>query len=362
MKYSLDQVVEKLQLLVNRMREHENAVDEVTHEVLKLDEQMMHKEVCQELSLSITDFSKRLTNHPRGQLILCLAAENQELEQLQSENLTLFDSLNEHRVALDIVMSKYRKQVSKLMRTNQIEDLIRSNYSSLNSQKNPLGTVSNALQTNKSTGLDSTISAASGTAQPVSGSAQTTAAKPGNSAIRNLMPEASAPNSRMVNEQLAALAALAMDISDQGDAYATELEEELHRLRSENAGLREMLGISSTYSNEVGAVARSEDGAANKSSSTEPVAAQRTGTLPGPPNRLPNSNSDNWPFENPVDRSAGMSHFLNALKAHSFFPEEFVSSPEEEEDEEDALTVEENSEELEVDIGRDTHMPNRTPE
>lgn len=66
---------------------------------------------CQEISLNITDFSKRLNNHPRGQLILCLAAENKELEQLRSENSTLLESLSEHQAALDIIMTKYRGQV-----------------------------------------------------------------------------------------------------------------------------------------------------------------------------------------------------------------------------------------------------------
>lgn len=45
MKYSLDQIVDKLQLLVHRMREHEDTVDKVTHEVVKLETQMMNKDV-----------------------------------------------------------------------------------------------------------------------------------------------------------------------------------------------------------------------------------------------------------------------------------------------------------------------------
>lgn len=343
--------MDKLQLLVNRMREHEDTVDKVIHEVVKLETQMMNKDVCQEISLNITDFSKRLNNHPRGQLILCLAAENKELEQLRSENSTLLESLSEHQAALDIIMTKYRGQMSKLMRTNQVEDMIRSNCSSLSSLKNNPVDASGSSQT-----ADGPSSAAGcvGTAQPVDG-LNRVAGRSANPAILSLIESASSSDPKLVNEKMATLAALALDISDQGDAYATELEGELHRLRSENAGLREMLAISSSFSNEIG-IARPEEGKSS-SSSTEASAASRTGALSGPPHRLTTSDPDNWPFENSVDRSGGVSNFLNALKSHPFFPGEFVSSPEEDDDEEDAMTVGENSEELEVDIGRDTHIP-----
>ncbi|OON19187.1 hypothetical protein X801_04950 [Opisthorchis viverrini] len=43
------------------------------------------------------------------------------------------------------------------------------------------------------------------------------------------------------------LTSLARDICDQGDAYSAQLQTELHRLRSENAGLREVLMISSDF-------------------------------------------------------------------------------------------------------------------
>ncbi|THD23707.1 putative Cleavage and polyadenylation specificity factor [Fasciola hepatica] len=356
MKCSLDQIVDKLQLLVNRMREHENAVDKVTTEVIKLETRMSNQNVSKEASLSITDFSKRLSMHPRGQLILCLAAENKELEELRSENCTLLSSLMEHQAALDIIMSKYRGQISKLMRTNEVEDMIRNSFSSLTSLKNHSTDASEAPRF-----TDNLTTVANGvvTAQPVDGLERLTG-RSMNPAIRRLIASTSATNPRLVNEKLATLAALALDISDQGDAYATELEGELHRLRSENAGLREMLAISSSFSNEVG-ITRPED-RKSSSSSTEASATNRTGAPPGPPHRPTNSDPDNWPFENPTDRSGGVSHFLNALKAHPFFPEEFVSSPEEDDDEEDAMTVGENNEELEVDIGRDTHMPKYSSE
>lgn len=63
--------------------------------------------------MSYNEFSSRVSqNGVKNQLILCLAAENKQLEQLRIENKTLRNSLEEHEAALDMIMVKYRDQVS----------------------------------------------------------------------------------------------------------------------------------------------------------------------------------------------------------------------------------------------------------
>ena len=54
---------------------------------------------------------KRAEKNPRKQLIVCLAAENKQLEQLKMQNRTLETSLQEHELTLEMIMSKYREQV-----------------------------------------------------------------------------------------------------------------------------------------------------------------------------------------------------------------------------------------------------------
>ncbi len=58
------------------------------------------------------EIASRADKNPRKQLILCLAAENKQLEQLKVQNKTLETSLEEHQLTLEMIMSKYREQVN----------------------------------------------------------------------------------------------------------------------------------------------------------------------------------------------------------------------------------------------------------
>lgn len=68
----------------------------------------------QEETLEYEEIAKRAEKNPRKQLILCLAAENKQLEQLKMQNRTLETSLEEHELTLEMIMSKYREQVCTL--------------------------------------------------------------------------------------------------------------------------------------------------------------------------------------------------------------------------------------------------------
>jgi hypothetical protein len=50
-----------------------------------------------------------------------LKQENSKIRELQQENQELRQSLDEHQSALELIMSKYREQVSKLVKANNIE-------------------------------------------------------------------------------------------------------------------------------------------------------------------------------------------------------------------------------------------------
>ena len=56
--------------------------------------------------------------HPRSNLILAIQRESKQLQALERENRDLRITLNDYANALELIMSKYRQQVSQLIQSN----------------------------------------------------------------------------------------------------------------------------------------------------------------------------------------------------------------------------------------------------
>ena len=54
-------------------------------------------------------------NRPRAQLVLGIQQENRHIRTLQQENKELRAALEEHQNALELIMSKYRQHVTRLV-------------------------------------------------------------------------------------------------------------------------------------------------------------------------------------------------------------------------------------------------------
>ncbi|KAG5447797.1 Circulating cathodic antigen [Clonorchis sinensis] len=231
MNCTVDGITEEVCRLVSKLEKRDLSLDALRESILEIQAPFAVQHRCQEDSLTFEELSKRVESHPRGWLILCLAAENKELEQLQAENRTLLDSLDKHQSALDLIMKKYRLQVSQLMQTNRMEKLISTNGSRLeNIAKGSTGTLHL-----KSDGIFSDERLVR--AEPISNRGH----KGGEGSSTTELTTA------MLNARVSTLASMARDVCNSGDLYTTQLEAELHRLRSENAGLRELLTISSDF-------------------------------------------------------------------------------------------------------------------
>ena len=50
-----------------------------------------------------------------------LLQENNQIRELQQENRELRNSLEEHQSAIELIMSKYREQVARLMMANKLD-------------------------------------------------------------------------------------------------------------------------------------------------------------------------------------------------------------------------------------------------
>ncbi|EUB58146.1 Circulating cathodic antigen [Echinococcus granulosus] len=206
MKPTVDKVLKDVQLLSKRMRTREAFADELLNKVGALQSQLESMRVFQEETLEYEDIAKRAEKNPRKQLILCLAAENKQLEQLKMQNRTLETSLEEHELTLEMIMSKYREQISNLMRTNETERR-----------------------------MDHRNVSSNGVASQTDGE-------------RNQVDADTLGTPVATDERLAVMAAIAKEVAEQSEAYSAELEAELHRLNAENQALRELLAIETANS------------------------------------------------------------------------------------------------------------------
>ncbi|KAL5109556.1 Circulating cathodic antigen [Taenia crassiceps] len=206
MKPTVDKVLKDVQLLSKRMRSREAFADDLLNKVGALQSQLESMRVFQEETLEYEDIAKRAEKNPRKQLILCLAAENKQLEQLKMQNRTLETSLEEHELTLEMIMSKYREQISNLMRTNETERRMSHRTTS-----------------------------SSGVASQTDG-------------VRNRVDAGKPGTTVTADERLVVMAAIAKEVAEQSEAYSTELETELHRLNAENQALRELLAIETANS------------------------------------------------------------------------------------------------------------------
>ncbi|KAF7233134.1 hypothetical protein EG68_11257 [Paragonimus skrjabini miyazakii] len=328
MKVTLDKAIEDVQLLISRLKTRESTADSMREKIADVKSQLLGMRQYQEEVLTFDSLSSRLADHRRGPLILCLAAENKQMEQLRIENQTLCNSLDEHQTALDLIMNKYRGQVSKLMQTNRLETLM--NHTSSASTYPRSGRVTSGSLLNS--GLV--------TARLVSGS---DTGQTGSESLSQTVADS------LYADQISTLAAMAQDVCDRGDAYATELEAELHRLRAENAGLREMLMISSSY-----AIDQTENLPAMPTSNPDSTASSLDNmnrptanhALSGTSDHFESAGSASSPLRRERDMSEFFTHSQAILSKYSGgIGEQFTDdsrrnrSGEEEEVEEDAMTL-----------------------
>ncbi|KAL7061221.1 hypothetical protein AAHC03_09688 [Spirometra sp. Aus1] len=186
------------------MRAREQTADELLSKATELNLQLEAMRQYREESLEYAEIAKRAEKSPRRPLVLCLAAENKQLEQLKMQNRTLEKSLSEHQSALEMIMTKYREQISQLMRTSVVEK---------------------ALQ-EKESAVSAVVTASSDRVKD----------HPSSNGVRQAKA--------LTEERLLMMAAIAQEVAEQSDRYSAELETELQRLETENAGLRDLLAIS----------------------------------------------------------------------------------------------------------------------
>merc|ERR1712242_297054 len=111
---SVAQLLVDAKRLAGRLREHDDSANRVVsnaQETLKAVAEMKnYKEDIE----SLNDIANQ---RPRPQLVLGIQQENRHIRALQQENKELRAALEEHQNALELIMSKYRNHVTRLVNT-----------------------------------------------------------------------------------------------------------------------------------------------------------------------------------------------------------------------------------------------------
>ncbi|XP_063960690.1 FGFR1 oncogene partner 2 homolog [Lytechinus pictus] len=187
MTLSIDQVLCDARRLVERLKEHDSAADHLIQETTTLNKKI---EVMKEYQEEIEEMNNIARHRPRSALILGIQQENRQIRELQKENQELRVALEEHQSALDLIMSSYRDQVSRLVNANQAErDNMIANKKTMEFEQDPAV-----------------------------------------SSVEKII-------------EMAAVMQRAIDVDEQS---SYDVEETLARLQMENRGLRELLQISRT--------------------------------------------------------------------------------------------------------------------
>jgi len=111
----LQQVLTDARKLANRLREHDSSAESLLSQA-----QGMFKQVegMKEYSEEMNKLNEAANNRPRSALIHSIQQENRHIRELQQENKELRLALEEHQNVMELIMSKYRQQVAKLVTVN----------------------------------------------------------------------------------------------------------------------------------------------------------------------------------------------------------------------------------------------------
>ncbi|NXP40315.1 SIKE1 protein, partial [Leiothrix lutea] len=123
MSCTIDKILTDARTLLERLKEHDTAAESLIDQSA-----VLHRRVAamREAGAGCADQAPGPAAEPpdpsRLRPHVVLAQENTQIRDLQQENRELWVSLEEHQDALELIMSKYRKQMLQLLEGRKRED------------------------------------------------------------------------------------------------------------------------------------------------------------------------------------------------------------------------------------------------
>lgn len=119
MTCTLENVLADAKSLVERLRDHDSAAEILIEQTTLLNKRV---EAMKQYQDEIEVLNQVARHRPRSTLVLGIQQENRQIRDLQQENKELRTSLEEHQSALELIMSKYREQVFRLLMASKRDD------------------------------------------------------------------------------------------------------------------------------------------------------------------------------------------------------------------------------------------------
>ncbi|NP_001079401.1 FGFR1 oncogene partner 2 homolog [Xenopus laevis] len=119
MSCTIEKVLADAKELVERLREHDGAAESLIEQTTTLNKRV---EAMKQYQEEVQELNEIARHRPRSTLVLGIQQENRQIRQLQHENKELRTSLKEHQSALELIMSKYREQMFRLLMASKKDD------------------------------------------------------------------------------------------------------------------------------------------------------------------------------------------------------------------------------------------------
>lgn len=119
MSVTVHQILSDAKRLVSRLSQQDSVADSIISQT-----QTLYKDVeaMKEYNEDLSDQNVSNQIRSRPLLVFNLQQENKHIRELQQENRELRDMLEEHQSVLELIMSKYRQQITNLIRVNSTEN------------------------------------------------------------------------------------------------------------------------------------------------------------------------------------------------------------------------------------------------
>ncbi|XP_069760552.1 FGFR1 oncogene partner 2 homolog [Narcine bancroftii] len=119
MSCTIEKVLADAKALVERLKEHDNAAETLIEQTTALNKRV---EAMKQYQENIQELNEVARHRPRSTLVMGIQQENRQIRDLQQENKELRTSLEEHQSALELIMSKYREQMFRLLMASKKDD------------------------------------------------------------------------------------------------------------------------------------------------------------------------------------------------------------------------------------------------
>ncbi|XP_063306504.1 suppressor of IKBKE 1 [Pelobates fuscus] len=116
MTCTIDKILQDAKTLLERLKDHDNAAESLIDQSSSLHKRVSNmKEVGTSLPDKYQEDLAQIKDTTKYKPHVLLCQENTQIRDLQIENKELWLSLEEHQYALELIMSKYRRQMLQLI-------------------------------------------------------------------------------------------------------------------------------------------------------------------------------------------------------------------------------------------------------